>query len=188
MSFIKTVLNKIFKEKDNRPIVLINEKSVKINNDMGEIFSPKEEAQREMISTTMAFHFLLQATADLADERENALELGLIDETMTHLQSLACLYARYVFMGYEKKHSPLIVASLIKNYCVENLFEYFSTYYVALANSEGFDFNLTCFDSDSIDSFMDIKGSANRMQSLGYKKHWIPPFKTPYKEEWATSF
>ena len=80
---------------------------------MDSIFKPKNEEQRETLSVTMACFLLLQATADLADDREKAIELNMIDETMTHLQSLACLYARYIFMGYEKKYSPLIAASFM---------------------------------------------------------------------------
>lgn len=187
MKFIKMFLNK-FLNGNNDDSFMIDESKIKIDSNLESIFSKKNEDQKGAITTAVAMQFLLQATADAEDARQSGIKSGLIAEWMTKEQSLAYLYAQYVFLGYEKKYSPALVGSFIKKYCTDSLFLDFSFYYIQIANAQGFEIDSVLFDSDKISPQMDIAETAERMKSLGYKKHWIPPFKEPYKQQWINFY
>ena len=144
---------------------------------------------KETITATKAFTLLIQATADITDKREEAEKLGFIEKSMTDTQAIGTLLAQYILIGdYEYEISPQIMFSLIKNYCHEEILEWFKeSYYIITKYNNIKQIPLSQFESQQFDVSMDIKGAAEQGSLLGWQISWCP-FKEPYKTRWLNSF
>lgn len=131
---------------------------------------------------------MFQATADEADARQQGIDAGFIADWMTKEEAVACLYAQYIFIGFDAKYSPNAVGNLLKHYCPYEFYVQFVNFYIHIVRKNGIFFDEKTFDEDLINPIMDIPGSGREMRSKGYKKHWIPQFKEPFITQWHNCY
>jgi hypothetical protein len=147
-----------------------------------------KKTDREIITATKSFSLLIQASADIADTRQQAEKLGIIQKWMTHDQAIAYLLVLYVLEDYDYKYSPQIVLSLLKNYCRPEIVESFIDFYYKQTEVMGIKaIPLSQLYNGTVDARMDIEGSASQGLSVGWKISWCP-FKEPYKSQWFDGF
>jgi len=142
-----------------------------------------QDKEKSIITATQSFQSLMQATADALDAREEGIQAGIIISSMPTEEVIPYLYSLYVFIGYERKHSPITACNLLKIYCPEDFSITFEFYYRELAKLEGMDVNIIDFNDDSIIPFIHIPSFAETSARLGNKRHWNP-FKEPFRSQW----
>ena len=149
----------------------------------------KINIDKEMITATKAFELLIQATADIADKREEAEKLGFIEKSMTNNQAIGTLLAQYILMDdYEYNYGPQIMFSLVKNYCDNDILESFTeAYYIITKYRNITQIPLSQLESQQFVAAINIKEFAEQGAWLGWQVSWCP-FREPYKTQWLNGF
>jgi len=140
-----------------------------------------------VLTASKAFQLLIQATADATDARQQREDEGVIQSWMSNDEAIAVGLAYRVWEGFEEKTSPLVMTSLLVNYCSEDLVDAFVNFLQIVARKDGVSLEASALLDSCIYVLIDIPAFALTGKALGNKETW-GQFKEPYATQWRSAF
>jgi hypothetical protein len=143
----------------------------------------------DIIKPSEAFTMYIQSVCDVLDCREKGMELGIIKEGRSDLESICLVNALSLLGGrYDHDFSPVLFNSLLYKYCVPDMSECFQDFYTQLLLQNRGEIIEEQQWSTAIEFDFDIYGYAEQAKKLNQKKHWGMFFREPFLELWNKAF
>lgn len=154
---------------------------------MSELQKLDDVREKPILSTTQAFQILVQASADITDDRARYEEHGLVSRWMTYDEAIACVLTLMVKDSYETHYSPQMMASLLTTYCPDDLADAFISFYCQVMAQSGTELTEATLRNGLIEPVIHIRDFAAHGRGLGWKASW-GVFKEPYQSYWHAGF